>query len=178
MRPQCMSEAQALRFRGRPLSVRELQADDRDRLEAMLTRVTGPDLQMRFFAALSRVPPALLDRLLRTDPTTGITAAAVLESSCSSGGCEILAVARADRTAERSAEAALLVRSDLKGLGLGTLLLGRLIARCRERGITRLIAEVLRPNGRMLRLARKFGFRCEKTDFYAYHLVLDLTGQP
>ena len=47
-------------------------------------------------------------------------------------------------------EAALLVRSDLKGQGLGSLLLSSLIARCHERGISRQVAEVLQCNSRML----------------------------
>ena len=44
---------------------------------------------------------------------------------------------------------------------MGSLLLRRLITRCRERGIARLIAEVMRRNGRMLRLAQKYGFLYE-----------------
>jgi acetyltransferase len=166
--------ADRIRFRGRPLRLRELQANDRPRIEALLTQVAAPDLQMRFFAALRRVPPELVDQLVHIDPTQRLTLAAVLSSQCGESDAEILAVARAHRTAEVSAEAALLVRSDLKVLGLGTLLLGRLIARCRERGISRLSAEVMRRNHRMLRLANRYGFRREAVEDDTCYLVLDL----
>ena len=86
-------------------------------------------------------------------------------------------MARAHRVAV-AAEAALLVRSDLKGQRLGSLLLRTLIARCRERGILHLIAEVRRCNNRMLRLAKEHGFRCESVQDDTCHIVLDLGAQP
>jgi acetyltransferase len=166
--------AESIRFRGHPLRLRELQATDRARIEALLAQVAAPDLRMRFFAALHRIPPGLLDQLMQIDPTQRVTVAAVLGTSADDANAEIIGVARAHRVEEATAEAALLVRSDLKGQGLGSLLLSRLIARCRERGISRLTAEVMRRNGRMLRLAEKHRFRCESVEDDICHLVLDL----
>lgn len=154
-----------------------MQADDRARIEALLAQVAAPDLQLRFFAALRRVTPELLDQLMQIDPTQRVTVAAVLGNIADDANAEIIGVARAHRVAGATAEAALLVRSDLKGQGLGSLLLSRLIARCRERDISRLIAEVMWCNCRMLRLAEKHGFRYESVEDDTCHLVLDLGAQ-
>lgn len=177
MSTQDYDAVNSIRFHGRPLRLRELRAADRPRIETLLTQVAPADLQLRFFGAFCRIPPGLLDQLLRIDPRDRLTVAAVLESA---GGhdAEILGVARAHRMGEHAAEAALLVRSDLKGQGLGTLLLGRLTGRCREWGVSRMIVEVMRRNSRMLRLAEKYGFRCEAVQDDTCHLVLDLRAQP
>ncbi len=57
-----------------------------------------------------------------------------------------------------SAEFAIIVRSDLKGQGLGSLLMDKMIRYCRDRGIGQLIGEVLKANRGMQALARRFGF--------------------
>ena len=61
------------------------------------------------------------------------------------------------------AEYAGAVRSDLKGQGLGRLLLEEIVECCRRRGIREIWGEVLRENAPMLGLARKLGFSI-KTD--------------
>jgi acetyltransferase len=177
MRTHDTDGAATLPFRGRTLRLRELQANDRARLEALLAQVDAPDLRMRFFTAFRRIPTGLIDHLMRIDPAQRLIVAAVLDSGCGDDHAEIVGVARAHRTVGDAAEAALLVRSDLKGQGLGTLLLGRLIERCRECGISRLIAEVMQCNSRMLRLAAKYCFRSEAVADGTCHFVLDLTPQ-
>jgi GNAT superfamily N-acetyltransferase len=56
------------------------------------------------------------------------------------------------------AEYAIAVRSDWKGRGLGWLLMTRLIAIARQRGVGELVGEVLRENEPMLQMCREFGF--------------------
>jgi L-amino acid N-acyltransferase YncA len=63
---------------------------------------------------------------------------------------------------------------DHKGQGPGTIRLAGLIGRCREPGISRLLAEVMRRTSRMLRLAKKYGFRCAAVQDDSCHPVLDL----
>lgn len=50
------------------------------------------------------------------------------------------------------------MRSDLKGTGLGSLLMRKLIRTLREHGTQRLVATVLAENDRMLGLATQLGF--------------------
>ena len=76
------------------------------------------------------------------------------------GKTEIYGVAglSADPNNER-AEYALIVRGDMSGMGLGTLLLRRILAYAKARGIREVYGKVLRENRRMLRLCDELGFR-------------------
>ena len=70
-----------------------------------------------------------------------------------------LGVARYAADPDREqAEFAIAVRSDWKGRGLGWLLMTRLIAIARQRGIGGFVGEVLRENEPMLQMCREFGF--------------------
>jgi acetyltransferase len=51
------------------------------------------------------------------------------------------------------------VRSELKGTGLGHLLMDKLIRYLRAHGTQKLVATVLRENQRMLALAQELGFQ-------------------
>jgi len=54
-----------------------------------------------------------------------------------------------------------LVRSDMKGQGLGHMLMNRIIDYCRSRGTAEIKGLVLASNESMLGLARRLGFRIE-----------------
>ena len=64
----------------------------------------------------------------------------------------------ADPDNER-AEYALIVRGDLTGMGLGTMLLKKLLAYAKARGIREVYGPVLSENRRMLQLCDEFGFK-------------------
>jgi acetyltransferase len=61
-----------------------------------------------------------------------------------------------------SAEFAVAVRSDLKGQGLGRLLMLRLMECAKRRGTAELTGDVLEENVRMLALCRELGFAIQK----------------
>ncbi len=161
---------------GRRVGLRRLQVEDRLLLQEFLARIDPDDLQMRFFAGFRSVPPALLDFLMRVDSEGRM--ALVATDDHSRGQPRILAVAQAHaHPGGEAAEIALLVRSDLKGIGFGSLLLDRLITQCRNRGVARLEADVLRQNARMLRLARKYGFRRQAAEGGTVRLALELNAR-
>jgi acetyltransferase len=58
----------------------------------------------------------------------------------------------------RTAEYGVLVRSDLKGRGLGRILMAKLIEYARREGIEELFGMILPDNERMLRICRELGF--------------------
>jgi acetyltransferase len=63
------------------------------------------------------------------------------------------------------AEFGVIVRSVLKGSGLGLLLMQKMIAYLRAQGTQRLVATVLDYNERMLKLARELGVREVSLDY-------------
>jgi acetyltransferase len=80
------------------------------------------------------------------------------------GQSETLGVVRAIADPDNQlAEFAIIVRSDLKGQGLGRALLEKMIRYCREQGLKELAGEVLADNIAMLNLAKSFGFERHRT---------------
>ena len=80
-----------------------------------------------------------------------------------------------------SAEFGIIVRSDLKGQGLGRLMMDKLIRTLRAHGTQRLVATVLHDNKRMLALQRDLGFveRPDASGDGTRAIVLDLhPGNP
>jgi acetyltransferase len=78
----------------------------------------------------------------------------------SDSGGHLCGVARIIADSENdTAEFAILVRSDMKGLGIGKGLLKRIIDHARHRGLHRVFGDILAENKRMLALARSHGFR-------------------
>lgn len=75
------------------------------------------------------------------------------------------------------AEFGIIVRSDLKGHGLGHLLLRKMIDFLSRRGTQRLVGDVLRENEAMRELARSHGFAVDAaaSDAEALRFVLTLT---
>lgn len=76
--------------------------------------------------------------------------------------------------------AIIMVRSDLKGLGLGHRLMTEIIDYARDRGLKRIFGEVLRENTSMLRMARELGFAREDVpdEPGIIHVTISLDGLP
>ncbi|WP_436642799.1 bifunctional acetate--CoA ligase family protein/GNAT family N-acetyltransferase [Microbaculum sp. FT89] len=102
-----------------------------------------PDLSHRFLARLTQIDYARAMAFVALDPDTG----------------ELLGVVRihADPDHEK-AEYAILVRSDLKGQGLGWALMQLIIDYAREDGLKTIHGDVLVGNRSMLSMCRQLGF--------------------
>ncbi len=143
-----------LTWDGLPLSVRPIRPEDGERHQAFFAALTPEDVRLRLFATVRSLDPMALARLTQIDYDREMAFIALQP-----GDERTLGVARicADPDLGR-AEFAVVVRSDLKGRGLGRLLLGCLIDYCRERGIGEIVGETLPGNTRLLKLASHFGF--------------------
>jgi acetyltransferase len=97
------------------------------------------------------------------------------------GGEETLAAVRAIADPDNhDAEFGILVRSDLKGGGMGRRLMDKMIEYLKSRGTQRLVCTVLRENVRMLELAAALGMSEEPVQPEAgvVRLFLPLTPPP
>jgi GNAT superfamily N-acetyltransferase len=138
---------------GTPVRLRFLRSDDRAKLVAGFARLSDASRYARFFTAMPRLPEATLDRLLATDGWNHVAIAAEAGDR-PTASAEGLGIARFIRLEDAPdvAEASVVVVDHVQRRGLGKLLLARLAAVARERGITRFRAEVMRTNDAMVAL--------------------------
>ncbi len=110
----------------------------------------------RFFNPTPKITAKMLEYLLHADPRSHVA----LMAACTSGEKEtVIAEAHYKVAADGgSAELALSVADQFQGLGLGKLLLDRLVCAASRAGLGRLAGDTLATNNKMLRLARKTGF--------------------
>jgi acetyltransferase len=134
--------------------LRPIEPADEPLLQDLLDHMSLEDIRLRFFAPLRHLGAALAHQLSNPDPLRDIALAA-----SPLAGEEILGVGRlaADSTLRR-AEYALAVRTDMKGHGLGFVLLTHLLDHARMRGITEIWGDVMRENEAMLQMCRELGF--------------------
>jgi len=132
--------------------LRPVRPEDAPVLVAFASRIEPQDMRMRFLGALAQLPPALLARLTQIDYDREM-AFVLFDSENAVAGVTRLA---ADPDGRR-AEFAVIVRSDLKGHGLGRLLIDRLISYARSRGIVELFGDMLADNTAMLALGHDLG---------------------
>ena len=135
--------------------------EDEPLIQQMVAVCSAEDVRLRFFAPLNKLSHTAAVRLTQIDYDREM--ALVLEGSADgSEGKSIFGVVRiaADPDNEQ-AEYAVLVRSDMKGQGLGYLLMNEIIAYAKSRGIKTIYGEVLRENTTMLKLTGELGFKKE-----------------
>ena len=136
-----------------PLSLRPVRPDDAPAVVNFFSHLAAEDVRLRFFTPMSEMPQKLLARLTQIDYDREM-AFLLLDKTK-----DILGIGRLAADPDNArAEFAVAVRSDLKGRGLGLLLMQRLIAYAEARGTGELFGDVLDDNARMLSLARKLGF--------------------
>lgn len=139
---------------GSRVVIRQLRPDDGALYPDFLSDVTPEDLRLRFFARTAGLSDALISRLTRFDPATAMAFIALTES-----GDRMLGVVRLhDDPGGRTAEYAVLVRSSLKGRGLGWTLMNRMIDYAKEHGTSRIHGQVLAGNTTMLKMCAELGF--------------------
>lgn len=135
--------------------VRPLRPQDAALYPDFLHDVTQDDLRLRFFAALRELSPELIHRLVHLDYVRAMAFIALDETDGRMLGVVRLHIDPDDR----GGEYAILLRSWLKGQGLGWHLMQRLIEYARTRGLDTIHGQVLAENTTMLQMCAELGFQ-------------------
>ena len=144
-------------WESRRLLIRPIRPEDEPLLGELLNSLTIEDSRMRFFDSTRNLPRSRLARFSQIDYDREMALVAIERGN--DGAEHALGEVRvvAD-PGSKFADFAIVVASEIKGRGLGQLLLQSLISYCRGRGIAGLRGETLESNLRMQRLARRVGF--------------------
>jgi len=152
--------------------VRPIRPDDEPLIHAMLRHVTSHDLRLRFFGPMKEFSHEFIARLTQLDYARSMAFVALDEATG-----EIAGVVRlhSDSIYE-TGEYAILLRSDLKGRGLGWTLMQLIIEYARAEGLKSIWGDVLAENTVMLEMCRSLGFEVKpdpvEHDIYCVRLAL------
>ncbi len=146
---------------GSSLLLRPIRPEDEPAHREFFLHLSPEDMRFRFFGLLRELPETQLARYTQIDYAREMAFIALGAEEQTAP--ETLGVVRAifDPDNERG-EFAIIVRSDMKGKGLGHALLDKLVRYCRARGTARLIGKTVTDNQRMIELAKRLGFRVER----------------
>jgi acetyltransferase len=134
--------------------VRPIRPEDEPLIHGMLKHVTMQDLRLRFFAPMKEFSHEFIARLTQLDYARAMAFVAFDEATN-----ELVGVVRihSDSIYE-SGEYAILLRSDLKGRGLGWALMQMIIEYAKSEGLKAISGDVLADNTVMLAMCRSLGF--------------------
>jgi acyl-CoA synthetase (NDP forming)/RimJ/RimL family protein N-acetyltransferase len=144
-------EADVLLRDGHPVHLRPITPTDGDALRQFHSSLSNRTVYFRFFSAKPALTDADVKYFTHVDHVQRVALIALDAGT-------IVGVGRFDALGDGSAEVAFVIRDDVQGLGLGSVLLEHLVAAARELGIQRFVAEVLPENSRMLATFREAGF--------------------
>jgi acetyltransferase len=157
IRPYPAHLVETIEWQGRRLTLRPIRPEDEAQHLAFLESLDPADIRLRVFYSRRSIERSELARLTQIDYEREMAIVAVAPGP--GGAQETLGVVRAVADPDNiDAEFGIIVRSDLKGRGLGKLLMRKLIRALREHGTQRLVATVLTQNHHMLALAQELGF--------------------
>jgi acetyltransferase len=157
IRPYPRELEQVIEWQGGPLLLRPILPEDAPAHLVLFNALTPDDVRYRMFVRVRELSPSQLARFTQVDYDREM--AFIATRAGPDGMPETLAVGRVVADPDNvSAEFAVTVRSNLKGQGLGRIMMEKLIDYCRSRGTREIVGEVLPQNARMIALLRKLGF--------------------
>jgi acetyltransferase len=139
---------------GEQITIRPIRPEDGQAHTAFFSRLSPQDIRFRFFSAMRELSPEQTVRLTQVDYDWEMAFIAVRDATGETVGVSRLAC----DSDGRSGEFAVIVQSDMKGRGLASHLMHRLIDWARMRGLREIEGQVLADNQPMLSFVRHLGF--------------------
>ncbi|MGX5776645.1 bifunctional acetate--CoA ligase family protein/GNAT family N-acetyltransferase [Methylorubrum zatmanii] len=141
----------------RHIHVRPVRPDDEGMFRTFFAQVDPEDVRLRFFAPVRDFSHVFLARLTQLDYSRAIAFVAIEEAA--EEDQRMLGAVRLHADANHeSGEFAILVRSDIKGTGLGIALMRMMLDWAKAEGIARVEGSVLTENRAMRAVCRHLGF--------------------
>lgn len=142
---------------GTKVLARPIRPEDEPGHQEFFKHLQPEDIHFRFFGVVREFPHSQLARYTQIDYDREMAFIAVGMEGVDAG--HTLGVVRAVSDSQNTqSEFAIIVRSDMKGHGLGYALLDKIIRYCRSIGQHTITGCVVAENHAMLNLAREFGF--------------------
>ncbi len=161
-------------FDGEQIVLRPIRPEDEPAHREFFASLRDEDIRFRFFGLMKVLEHSQLARYTQIDYDREMAFIASHGETRRTLGV-VRAISDPDRL---RAEFGIIVRSDIKGHGLGRMLLEKLIRYCRARGIGELAGEVLQDNRRMLALSRELGFKVGPARQGVHDVTLRTGGSP
>ncbi len=161
---------------GTPVQLRPVRPEDEEMYKAFFPHVSPEDIRLRFFGPVKEFSHAFIARLIQIDYARSFVCVAVEEET----GL-MLGVVRLMLDADHEkGEYAVLLRSDMKGQGLGWKLMKYMIEFARAEGVQEVEGQVLSENGPMLSMNQALGFKImeDPHEHGVKRVVLDLREPP
>jgi acetyltransferase len=144
---------------GRAVLMRPIRPEDEALYPEFFTEVTPEDLRLRFFAPIKDFSHAFLAKLTQLDYDRAIAFAAIERQSG-----KLLGAVRLHADPDHvTGEYAILLRSNLKGQGLGWKLMKLMIEWAKADGLSAVKGEILRENRTMISMCEALGFKVQSS---------------
>jgi acetyltransferase len=161
-------------WQGEKILLRPIKPEDGAQHVEFFGSLTPEDVRMRMFVHMRELSPGQLARMTQIDYDREM--AFIATRVRADGKPETLGVARIIFDPDNiQGEFAVTVRSELKGKGLGKLLMQKLIRHSHDRGAQEIVGETLSQNQALLGLVKPLGFSAHRSrDNDTYLLKLPL----
>ena len=136
------------------VTIRPIRPEDAAAHTAFFARLSPQDIRYRFFSAMRALSPEMTVRLTQVDYDREMAFIAVNQPTGDTVGVARLAC----DPDGLSGEFAVIVQADMKGRGLASDLMRRLIEWARTRGLKQVVGQILADNHAMLAFIRDLGF--------------------